>query len=830
MKKRILLLFLALYLNSNLISQEMSPHFIDLQRHKNTPTTPELIGDHMQQILPLQSRLKKIATPEVTVFGYLPYWIRSQAYAHLRFDLLTHIAIFSIEVNADGSLGNAHGWPWNDVINRAHSAGVKVILTATLFSGSDILTLISNPTYKQRFFEGIKAKMVGGQADGVNIDFEGGRSSGWPAKINAFMAELTDYLHREIPGSEVSFAAPVINWGQDFDLPGLAQSCDYLFIMGYAFWGSWSTTSGPNSPLTGPGHNISSSLNSDYNIVVQNTPDRLVLGLPYYGHHWKTATGDAGSSVIEFMASTFFSSSQPGSETYGLLWHESSQTPWYKYHDGDTWHQVWFDDDSSLGLKYDFAMSKNLRGVGMWALGYDGARQELWNLIDFKFGSGQQPVPTMPLSLRILHNDATSVKVEFEAATRATGYFIYRSSDGLTFTDSLYQPGTSGVVDNLQADSLYFFRMRAVNATGLSAPTEVLAAVPKNTVFQTLVVNGFDRTAGTNNTLDYIRQHAQAIHAAGFGFSSASNEAIYRNQVSLCDFKVVDWILGDESTADDTFNSIEQDSIKVFLDSGGRLFVSGSEIGWDLQEKGSSADRDFYHNYLKADYVDDAPNGQKATYYSLNPVGNSGIGGSEIFTFDDGSQGTFEIDWPDAIRPMNGSDFFMEYTGVVSASSGGAGVLFKGLFPGATADTGAVATLAVPFETIYPQEKREMLMADILEFLSSGIEDSDNSNTDKVPDSFSLLQNYPNPFNSRTTIAYELPLPGSVELVLFNIRGEKVWRTTQNHESGGQYSIKWHGQNSAGLTVSSGIYYYRVRFAAENGQIYRQSRRMSFLK
>jgi len=50
-----------------------------------------------------------------------------------------------------------------------------------------------------------------------------------------------------------------------------------------------------------------------------------------------------------------------------------------------TWYQVWYDDDSSLGLKYDLAESKNYKGIGMWALGYDRAKPQLWNEIEKRY-------------------------------------------------------------------------------------------------------------------------------------------------------------------------------------------------------------------------------------------------------------------------------------------------------------------------------------------------------------------------------------------------------------------------------------------------------------
>lgn len=48
-------------------------------------------------------------------------------------------------------------------------------------------------------------------------------------------------------------------------------------------------------------------------------------------------------------------------------------------------HQLWYDDSLFLELKYDLGIQKNLKGIGIEALGYDGNRNELWNLIEKKF-------------------------------------------------------------------------------------------------------------------------------------------------------------------------------------------------------------------------------------------------------------------------------------------------------------------------------------------------------------------------------------------------------------------------------------------------------------
>ena len=49
------------------------------------------------------------------------------------------------------------------------------------------------------------------------------------------------------------------------------------------------------------------------------------------------------------------------------------------------WRQLYYDDAQALGLKYDLVNRYNLRGAGIWALGYDGTRTELYAVLKAKF-------------------------------------------------------------------------------------------------------------------------------------------------------------------------------------------------------------------------------------------------------------------------------------------------------------------------------------------------------------------------------------------------------------------------------------------------------------
>ena len=73
-----------------------------------------------------------------------------------------------------------------------------------------------------------------------------------------------------------------------------------------------------------------------------------------------------------------------------------------------------------------------------------------------------------------------------------------------------------------------------------------------------------------------------------------------------------------------------------------------------------------------------------------------------------------------------------------------------------------------------------------------------------------LNQNYPNPFNLSTTITYDLSYPSYVVLEIFNCTGQKIKTLLSKKQEGGSYRIVWDGADEKGISVSSGIYFYKV--------------------
>jgi hypothetical protein len=81
----------------------------------------------------------------------------------------------------------------------------------------------------------------------------------------------------------------------------------------------------------------------------------------------------------------------------------------------------------------------------------------------------------------------------------------------------------------------------------------------------------------------------------------------------------------------------------------------------------------------------------------------------------------------------------------------------------------------------------------------------------QIPFTFDLAQNVPNPFNPTTLIAYEIGRTGPVALVIYDVEGRVVRRLVEEVQTAGSYREVWNGRNQAGVTVSSGVYFYKLR-------------------
>lgn len=79
-----------------------------------------------------------------------------------------------------------------------------------------------------------------------------------------------------------------------------------------------------------------------------------------------------------------------------------------------------------------------------------------------------------------------------------------------------------------------------------------------------------------------------------------------------------------------------------------------------------------------------------------------------------------------------------------------------------------------------------------------------------IPSHFELMQNYPNPFNPSTQISFILPAEKFVTVKVYDIFGSEVIILLEENLNGGKHTVTWNGKSSEGISVSSGIYFYKI--------------------
>jgi hypothetical protein len=381
--------------------------------------------------------------------------------------------------------------------------------------------------------------------------------------------------------------------------------------------------------------------------------------------------------------------------------------------------------------------------------------------------------------------------------TNILGYRVYHSTDGITWNLILDENKCQSTFADINiSNNINFFRVSSVknDSPNFSESnwSNVMGISSYASKKKALIVDGFERDVGSWQGAghSFVTKYGKALGMINTDFISIKNSELQNGNYKLEDYNYVFWILGDESTINETFNSKEQLLVKNYLNNGGNLFVSGSEIGWDLDFKGDTQDRSFYNNYLKARYISD-----DALSSSAKGVANSSLSDC-IMNFGQ----TYYEDYPDEIAALNGSKLCMLYS-----NGKGAGVEYSGYFSNSTFIS-SVIYLAFPLESTADDKSFNNVVSRAIEYFNS-VKVSVQETEHLVID-FSLEQNYPNPFNPTTVIGYRLSEAGFVTLKVYDILGREVGTLVNEYKRAGFYHSTFSVLHS---TLSGGIYFYRLQ-------------------
>lgn len=327
--------------------------------------------------------------PSTKTFGWHIY-ANGSSYKNYNFSMLWGLSYFSYTLEPEtGNYKSIHQWKTTSLIDSAKAKGCKVFLSVSNFGGKNNATFLKNLKAQKTLIDSISSLLAFRSADGINIDFEGVSKEDKESYTN-FIIEISKSLKQDNPNYKISLCLYAIDWNNVFDIQAIDPYIDFYTLMGYDYYGSFSKTTGPVTPfktsqLFGNGLEASVDYYNDKGVDLS----KLIIGLPYYGAEWYTNSPEIGAIVSEFK-------SHPRYHTIKDIYIDSLKTPvqfdkkssssYLIIEDSSKkYRQLFFEDATSLSIKYDWIKSNKIGGVGIWALGYDDGYTELWDLLNEKF-------------------------------------------------------------------------------------------------------------------------------------------------------------------------------------------------------------------------------------------------------------------------------------------------------------------------------------------------------------------------------------------------------------------------------------------------------------
>jgi chitinase len=332
------------------------------------------------------------------LLGYYTAWSKynTPPYAadQIPYSKLTHIAhaFVLLTAKADGTIEIPSGTIEPALIQKAHAAGVKVLISiggGDGIQGPRFNHMAASETSRQAFVQNVRRFLIKYGYDGVDVDWEVPNA---PDRANC--TTLMQELRNGLPSPWlISMATPSDprSWGQGFDIPALAPLLDFINVMTYDFYGTWSSSTGHVSPLlqdpADPDQAGSVKTSMDLYANQFGVPlARLNIGTPFYGYEFD------GTDQLWAQCSTCVNSSWSfvpyiknlvNKQGWTRNFDNSARAPYLtnpSIQGTNVPGFITYDDEISTARKTRYVIQqRGFGGVFMWELSgdYDGQGQDL---------------------------------------------------------------------------------------------------------------------------------------------------------------------------------------------------------------------------------------------------------------------------------------------------------------------------------------------------------------------------------------------------------------------------------------------------------------------
>jgi spore germination protein YaaH len=344
--------------------------------------------------------------------AFLPYW-RLDNIDYARYDLLSEVNFFSLTVGSDGHIVQATGnqtepgWRWwntqqvKDLIPKVQISGDAFGLTLAMLNNSDITSFLGSTSAQQNLIADTLDQIHSRHLNGITLDFEysGTPRAAYRRDFTAFAERFASSLRQQASGTTLSLTLPLLaaRDGGLFDLPKLVSLFDRFIGMTYDYYNASSDVAGPDAPMKGfSSHQFAFDVTTAYHDYLQVIPrTKIVMGIPYSGWDWAVRKGTAllrrtlpannpnnYAAILSYGRMRGFGELKPTQ----CQWDKEAEEPhcWYVDSKGIQ-HQVWFENNRSIAVKYSYAKANGFAGTAIWVLGYDSKYPDLWSILHRTF-------------------------------------------------------------------------------------------------------------------------------------------------------------------------------------------------------------------------------------------------------------------------------------------------------------------------------------------------------------------------------------------------------------------------------------------------------------
>ncbi|MDD2402568.1 MAG: glycosyl hydrolase family 18 protein, partial [Clostridia bacterium] len=181
------------------------------------------------------------------------------------------------------------------------------------------------------------------ELDGINLDFENMYFEDKEAYVN-FVKELAPLLHEKerVLTVDVTFHSMSKTWSMCYDRAKLAEVADYLMVMGYDEHGAGSLSAGSVASLPWVEEGV-------VNILKEVSPEKIILGIPFYTRLWKEELGEDGDTIVTSEALTLKSAENWIIEKNAtVLFDEKTGQNYVEVTENGEVYRMWLEDDLSM--------------------------------------------------------------------------------------------------------------------------------------------------------------------------------------------------------------------------------------------------------------------------------------------------------------------------------------------------------------------------------------------------------------------------------------------------------------------------------------------------